>query len=101
MQLDRDESGFFYGYIVVIAAFFVVLVLNLGLGIFGLFLKPLVNEFGWTTAMASGAYSLCIFVYGILSMVMGGAQRQIWPPYLGDNLWGSFRCRIYIDVPAQ
>jgi sugar phosphate permease len=54
-------------------------ILNVGLGAFGLFLKPLTIEFGWTTAMAFGAYSLCMLVYGVLSIAMGGLSDKFGP----------------------
>ncbi len=38
---------------------------------FGIFLKPMVEEFGWTRAMASGAISMVAGVAGVAGIVMG------------------------------
>lgn len=78
-KLSKTQPRFFYGYVIVIAAFIGMVTLNVGLGAFGLFLKPLTIEFGWTTAMASGAYSLCMLVYGVLSIAMGGLSDRFGP----------------------
>jgi MFS family permease len=75
----NSRQKFFYGYIVVMAAFFVLMV---SMGVytsFGVFFKPLVNEFHWTSAMTSGAVSLSMFMYGLLSIVMGGLSDRFGP----------------------
>ncbi|MBN2060613.1 MAG: MFS transporter [Deltaproteobacteria bacterium] len=79
VQPHKTEARFFYGYIVVIAAFSVMLVANIGMGAFGLFLKPLTTEFGWTAAKVSGAFSLAMIVYGIMGIVMGGLTDKFGP----------------------
>ena len=60
-----------YGWVVVGAA---VLVLAGFLGTllsFGVFLKPLQAQFGWSRAATSGAMSLCIGVQGAVGIIMG------------------------------
>jgi len=67
----NNEPKFFYGYIVVAAAF-IIMVLAWGTFFsFGIFFKPLVNEFGWTSAMTSGAFTLSSLIRGTLSIVTG------------------------------
>ena len=41
------------------------------MGSFGVFLKPLIAEFGWTRAVTSGAMSTVQIVYGFVAIVMG------------------------------
>jgi len=66
-----SKPGFVYGYIVVFAAF-IVMVLAWGTFYsFGVFFKPLVNEFGWTRAMTSGAFTLTFLIYGFLGIFAG------------------------------
>jgi len=78
-QSRKTESRFFHGYIVVIASFF-IMVLSWGLySTFGVFLEPLLGEFGWTTAMTSGAFSLSVIVHGVLGIVMGGLNDRFGP----------------------
>ena len=75
----NTKPRFFYGYIVVAAAF---LVMMLSFGIhnsFGVFLNPLITEFGWSRAVTSGTFSLSMVVYGALSIVMGGLSDKFGP----------------------
>ena len=61
----------YYGWVVVGAAV-VVLAGFLGtLLSFGVFLKPLQAQFGWSYAATSGAMSLCIAVQGAVGIIMG------------------------------
>ena len=70
---------FFYGYIVVITAF-IIMVLSWGLYIvFGVFFTPLLAEFGWTRAVTSGAYSLSSILHGVLGIAMGGLTDRFGP----------------------
>jgi MFS family permease len=45
---------------------------------FGVFFKPL-TEFGWTSTMISGAFSLSMIVYGVLGIVMGNLNDRYGP----------------------
>ena len=38
---------------------------------FGVFFKPLLNEFGWTRATLSGALTITLCVSGLLGIVLG------------------------------
>lgn len=74
-----DKARFFYGYIVVIASFFIMLVI-VGLhSSFGVFFKPIIAELGWTRAITSGAFSLSVIVQGLISIVMGGLNDRFGP----------------------
>ena len=75
----ETESRMSYGYIVVAAAFFTILVLWAGYYAFGVFFKPLIHEFGWTRAMTSGAFSLSSMIMGLLGIVMGGLNDRFGP----------------------
>ena len=75
----KTTPRFFYGYIVVIASF-IIMVVTWGLyNVFGVFFKPLLTEFNWTSAMTSGAFSLSMFLHGVLGMVMGGLADRFGP----------------------
>ena len=78
-QIPEKARSFFYGYFVVIVAFFIMLV---GYGlytVFGVFFDPLINEFGWTRATTSGAFSLSMILSGVLGVVMGGLNDRFGP----------------------
>jgi len=70
---------FFYGYIIVLAGFFIQVV---GWGLcstFGIFFNPLLIEFGWTRAMISGAFSLSFLILGFISIIVGGLNDRLGP----------------------
>ncbi|MFC1912199.1 MFS transporter [Chloroflexota bacterium] len=69
----------FYGYIVVVAAFIVMMMTAGTFYSFGVFFKPLLAEFGWTRAMTSGAYSLCILLAGLLGIGTGRLTDRFGP----------------------
>ena len=73
------KIGFFYGYIVVAAAIFIMVVVFGVYTAFGIFFKPMLAEFGWTRAMTSGAFSLSWIMHGLLSIVMGGLNDRFGP----------------------
>jgi OFA family oxalate/formate antiporter-like MFS transporter len=69
----------YYGYIVV-AASFIIMILAQGLYIiFGIFFNPLLEEFSWTRATISGAYSLSTILQGVLGIAMGGLVDRFGP----------------------
>jgi MFS family permease len=68
-----------YGYFLVVVTFFIML-LSWGLFIvFGVFFDQLLEEFKWTRAMLSGAYSISSIVSGVLAIVMGGLTDRFGP----------------------
>jgi MFS family permease len=74
-----NDPGFFYGYFIVGAS---MLIMSIMWGVyyaFGVFFKPVVNEFGWTKAMTSGAFSLASIVNGFLAIAMGGLTDRFGP----------------------
>jgi len=71
-QTRAARSGFFYGNIIVVAAFFIMVVATGVNYAFGIFFKPILTEFGWTRAVISGAFSLSWIVQGLLGVLMGG-----------------------------
>jgi MFS family permease len=46
---------------------------------FGVFFKPLLNEFGWTKAITSGAFSLASVLNGLLSVAAGRLTDKFGP----------------------
>lgn len=68
------KNRIFYGWWIVLSTSIICL---LGFGTwlysFGVFLKPMCSEFGWTRAMTAGAYSLRSIEGGIASPVVGWA----------------------------
>jgi len=73
------KPRFYYGYVVVIAAFLIMLVFSGALSSYGVFFKPLAGEFGWNRAEIAGAYSLSLFLTGLLFMITGRLTDRFGP----------------------
>ncbi len=72
-------NGFFYGYVIVIASFFMQV---LGLGMFnsfGVFVNPLVSEFDWSRASLTGAVSFVYVVAALVSILLGRLNDRFGP----------------------
>ncbi len=76
---ENRKPKFFYGYLVVLAAFCVMGVVYGTVNTFGVFFKPLLTEFGWTRAMTSGAFSLYMLLHGLVSIVSGRLNDKFGP----------------------
>jgi MFS family permease len=73
------SSGAFYGHAIVAAACVsLVLIFSVHYA-FGVFFKPLSDEFGWTRARTAGAFSLVWVSQGLLAFVMGGLNDRFGP----------------------
>ena len=78
-MIENKEARFFYGYIIVASAF-LILVLTIGVNFtFGVFLPVLLDEFSWTRAIASGAFSLNLALTGLIGVVAGKMTDQYGP----------------------
>ena len=76
---DKGKPGFFYGYVVVAAGLITQLLMLGSFFTFGIFLKPLSSELGWTRATTSGAFSLAFFLFGFLSIASGRLTDKYGP----------------------
>lgn len=79
MVMERKKPRFFYGYVIVIAAFFVMVMTSGTLYGFGVFVKPLIEEFGWSRALTSGVYSTALLVLGVFFTVTGRLNDKFGP----------------------
>ena len=75
----EGRGKIFYGYLVVGAAFSTMVVIWAAFYSFGVFFKPILDEFGWTRAMTSGAFSLSSITMGLLGIAMGGLNDKLGP----------------------
>jgi MFS family permease len=69
---EHHVSKLFYGYVIVALAFVIMSIMWGAFYAFGVFFKPMLREFGWTRAMTAGAFSVCSFTQGLISIAMGG-----------------------------
>jgi MFS family permease len=86
---QENKSRFFYGYIIILASFFIVLVSWGTQYSFGVFFKPVLNEFHWTRALTSGAYSLNLVLTGVFA-ILAGIVVDRFGPRLVITIGGCF-----------
>lgn len=70
---------FFYGYVIVMACFLVMVVLWGTFNSFGIFYESLVVEFGWTRTMTAGAFSLNNLLMGLFCILIARLCDQYSP----------------------
>lgn len=71
MPQDNGRHRFFYGWVVAGVASLVMIVCFGVQYSFGIFLKPLIAEFGWTRAETSGIFSVYMVTRGVFGIMMG------------------------------
>ncbi|MFC1868387.1 MFS transporter [Thermodesulfobacteriota bacterium] len=78
-RLQKADPKIFYGYVIVAAAW-ITFVAAFGVHYsFGVFLKPMLAEFGWGRAATSGAYSLSWLLQGLSAIIMGRINDRYGP----------------------
>ncbi len=75
----EKKNRLFYGYIIALAAFFILLAAYGVRFSFGVFFKPMAAELAYSSATTASAYSLSMFLEGIFSLVMGGLTDRFGP----------------------
>lgn len=73
-----SRQKFFYGYFIVIAGF-AVWFFGFGANSFGVFFKPLVDEFGWSRADTALASSLSMVIAAAVTVGLGWLTDKIGP----------------------
>ena len=73
------NTGFSYGYIIVIAGLLISIVMWGTRQSFGVFFGPLLDEFGWQRGPTSAAFSVTWIGTGILSIFVGRLNDLIGP----------------------
>ncbi|MBI4285173.1 MAG: MFS transporter [Chloroflexi bacterium] len=76
---DSSRPGLYYGYVIAIVSFVIIFIATGLFYSFGVFLKPVLVEFGWTRAMTAGAFSLSLVFGGLLEMVTGRFTDRFGP----------------------
>ncbi|MFC1846012.1 MFS transporter [Chloroflexota bacterium] len=65
---ETKKQGFFYGYIIVIACFVMMVMWWGSFHSFAVFFEPLLNEFGWSRAITAGTFSTLGLLFGLYSI---------------------------------
>jgi predicted MFS family arabinose efflux permease len=75
----RAKPRLFYGYTVVAATFFIMVLMWGVISTFGIFFKPMLTDLGWTRAVTSGAFAVFWIIQGLLAIVMGRVNDRLGP----------------------
>jgi MFS family permease len=82
MGLPSRHSRIFYGWYIV-AASFVILFFNGGARYaFGVMLKPIVEEFGWSRGLVSGVFSLNMIIFALGMTLVGKVYDRYGPKWV-------------------
>jgi len=81
-QYPVAEHNFFYGHAIVAASFAIMVVIWAAYYSFGVFFKPMVDEFGWTRAATSAAFSLSAIINGLVAITMGRLTDKFGPRFV-------------------
>ena len=79
MSEETKETKIFYGWFVVVACFFVTMSLGETMWSFGVFFKPLENEFGWSRTHISSGYTTFLIAYSFSALFAGRTADRYEP----------------------
>ncbi len=68
---EHRRHGRFYGWVIVAACFCLTMTLGETFWTFGVFLKPLQQEFGWSRAMVSSIFTAFLIGYAVSVIASG------------------------------
>ena len=77
--MTETPKRLYYGWIMLVAVVFVMLAGSGIRAVFGVFIKPIEAEFGWSRAQLSGAAALSLFVLGAVGPMVGWLA-DVWGP---------------------
>jgi len=79
IPLNPHRSKFFYGFIIVIASFFILLAYSASRSAFSIFFNPILEEYKWSAALLSGVFSLSIIMDGCSGILWGRICDKLGP----------------------
>ena len=81
-ETEAKQSGkpdFFYGYVIVASAFFILVAVFVPPNTYGVFFGPLIAEFNGTRAIISGAFSLNSIAFGVFCVISARLCERFSP----------------------
>ncbi|MCG6534167.1 MAG: MFS transporter [Syntrophales bacterium LBB04] len=76
---ETNKPRFFYGYIIVLCSFLILMIAWGAQYSFGVFFKPMLKEFGFSRAVLSGAYSTNLIIQAIACIFTGKLSDKYGP----------------------
>ncbi|MCY6960143.1 MFS transporter [Clostridium brassicae] len=75
--MEKKQSKFFYGWIVVLVAFLSVGITYGTKGAYGVIQLSMLNDLGWSRTQVAGAFSANMFVYAIVVLFVGKIMDKV------------------------
>jgi MFS family permease len=79
LSQETEHPTKFYGWFVVGACFAATFTLGEAMWTFGVFFKPLENEFGWSRAVVSSGYTVFLIAYAFSAIITGRLSDRYSP----------------------
>jgi len=76
---EERKPGIFYGYMIVLCSFLIMMIMWGAQYCFGIFFKPMLNELGLSRGVLSGAYSINTIIQGIVGIFTGKLSDKYGP----------------------
>ncbi|MRR17642.1 MAG: MFS transporter [Deltaproteobacteria bacterium] len=92
---EINKPGLFYGYIIVLFSFLILMTVWGAQYSFGVFFKPMLNEFGFSRAALSGAYSIGLVIQSV-ACILTGKLCDRYGPRLVVTVCGSLLGISYV-----
>ncbi len=73
------KPGIFYGYIIILSSFLILMIMWGTQYCFGVFFKPILKEFGISRAVLSGAYSINLILVAVAGIFSGRLSDKYGP----------------------
>jgi MFS family permease len=81
-SVTQEKSKLFYGWIIVIAVTLIYSIAEIPVFAFGIFVKPIAGEMGWSREVITRAFGLYMVLLGIFSILGGILVDRIGPRIL-------------------
>jgi MFS transporter, OFA family, oxalate/formate antiporter len=99
------KKTFFYGYVILFILFVLQIFMCSPRGSFGVFVKPIADEFDWSRTLISGSFSLSSLMQGFAGILMGWLNDRIGPRFViticGILVGGGLMLMYLIDSAWQ
>ena len=79
MPTEQTTPRFFYGYLIVLACFFIIFFMHGMYSTYGVFFNPFQETFNWNRTIVSGANSVAFFFDGLFAVVAGRLTDRFGP----------------------
>ena len=89
---------FYYGWVIVFASFLCFFAFG-AFNSYGVFFKPLIEEFGWSRALASSVFSIFAVSYSVSGMIMGRLSDKYGPRKV--VMFGGFLVGLGLLLSSQ